>query len=312
MNPFISSSSKLILGILFLALTSCSTAQQRTISSENDLTGSAHSKSECSMNLSLNADEFQGGSLLLVNAESLETLDKNGTVATLGDLQAPFFQTGPNQFQAILAIPSIQSPGAMEVQITSMSEPNCQESIPFKVVDRTVSIKEKISVSRKFTRGRRKGIIVSQRTGRAASQLFQKVTLRKYWNGPFLPPVESHITSPFGTQRTFNRKLRTFHSGVDFHAPSGTPIHPSAAGIVVLSRRLFSTGHTIIIDHGYGVFTIYAHLSRRNVKIGSEVSTDTVIGLSGKTGRAHGAHLHWGAVVQGVKVDSLDLLKWLS
>jgi murein DD-endopeptidase MepM/ murein hydrolase activator NlpD len=76
-----------------------------------------------------------------------------------------------------------------------------------------------------------------------------------------------------------------------------------------MARDLYLTGRTIILDHGYGLFTVYAHLSRFNVKRGARVAKGDLLGLSGATGRASGPHLHWGAVVHRTKFNPMDLTR---
>ena len=92
-------------------------------------------------------------------------------------------------------------------------------------------------------------------------------------------------------------------------APVGTPIEASNRGKVVLARDMFFAGKTVSIDHGLGIFTIYAHLSDINVTEGQIISKGDVIGLSGKTGRVTGPHLHWGTIVNGMAVEGDALVK---
>jgi len=130
------------------------------------------------------------------------------------------------------------------------------------------------------------------------------------WEGPFaLPVVDGVLTSRFGTQRVFNGVMQSFHQGLDLRAPTGTPIVAPSRGKVVLAKDLFYTGNTVILDHGRGLFTVYAHLSELRVKRGQDVRTTDLLGLSGATGRASGPHLHWGALWNRVKFDPLDLVQ---
>ena len=81
--------------------------------------------------------------------------------------------------------------------------------------------------------------------------------------------------------------------------------------MVAVSRKLFFTGNTVILDHGYGLFTIYGHMSKLKVKEGQIIKKGEVLGLSGMTGRANGPHLHWGVNLHGVKVDPMVLVQTL-
>jgi len=88
-------------------------------------------------------------------------------------------------------------------------------------------------------------------------------------------------------------------------------VRAPAGGVVVMAKNLYFTGNTVLLDHGRGVITLYAHLSRLDVRKGRTVRTGDILGLAGATGRVNGPHLHWGAVVLGEKVNPLDLTKVL-
>jgi murein DD-endopeptidase MepM/ murein hydrolase activator NlpD len=91
-------------------------------------------------------------------------------------------------------------------------------------------------------------------------------------------------------------------------ASTGTPIHATNRGRVVLAKNLFFTGNTVVLDHGLGVYTIYAHLSRIDAKMGEMLNENQLVGLAGATGRVTGPHLHWSARIQGARVDPFSLL----
>lgn len=129
-----------------------------------------------------------------------------------------------------------------------------------------------------------------------------------FFKGPFELPIKSKVTSIYGTKRLFNNNKNSQHLGTDYRAKVGTPIKVSNVGKVVLAEDLFFTGNTVILDHGLGVFTMYGHLSEVSVKIGMQVKKDSVIGLSGMTGRVTGPHLHWGVKVHGHWVDGDSLI----
>lgn len=118
--------------------------------------------------------------------------------------------------------------------------------------------------------------------------------LEGLWAG-FVWPAEGPKSGVFGSQRVLNGQPRAPHLGVDIAAPEGTPVRAAASGIVRLAEPdLFFTGGTVIVDHGHGVGTIYAHLSRIDVAAGDAVSRGQTLGAIGKTGRATGPHLHLG------------------
>ena len=94
-------------------------------------------------------------------------------------------------------------------------------------------------------------------------------------------------------------------------APTGTPVKAPNAGRIVAARALFYTGNTVIVDHGLGVFSTLAHLSRIDVHEGDLVAPGELLGLVGATGRVTGPHLHWALSVSGARVDPLSLLELL-
>ena len=125
---------------------------------------------------------------------------------------------------------------------------------------------------------------------------------------PFVRPVPGDPTSEFGTRRIFNGEPRAPHPGIDLHAASGTPVLVAGPGRVALAEDLYYSGGTVIVDHGGGLFTVYAHLSKIDTKEGASVKAGDAVGLSGATGRVTGPHLHWGARVGQAIFDPRALL----
>ncbi len=117
-------------------------------------------------------------------------------------------------------------------------------------------------------------------------------------------PVTGPISGVYGSQRVLNGEPRAPHLGVDIAAPIGTPIHADSAGTVTLAEHdLYFTGGTLIIDHGYGLSSIYQHMSRLDVTVGQHVEQGEVVGAVGATGRVTGPHLHWGMNWYDVAID---------
>jgi hypothetical protein len=129
----------------------------------------------------------------------------------------------------------------------------------------------------------------------------------RYWTAPFFRPVKGKMLSRFGLYRTFNGNVAARHTGLDFRAWLGTPVHAMAAGRVVLVHRFYYGGNSVLIDHGNGFFTMSCHLSETKVKEGAMVEAGQVVGKSGATGRVTGAHLHLAAFVLGAVVDPQPL-----
>ncbi len=140
-------------------------------------------------------------------------------------------------------------------------------------------------------------------------ELFGQRGLR-LWDD-FIRPVSERISSVFGKRRILNGQPRAPHSGTDFRSPAGTPIHAMSTGRVVLNDDLFYTGRTVILDHGEGLFSLYAHLSSSQVKAGELIDSGGVVGKVGSSGRSTGPHLHLTVRLLGVRVDPVLLLEAL-
>jgi murein DD-endopeptidase MepM/ murein hydrolase activator NlpD len=112
----------------------------------------------------------------------------------------------------------------------------------------------------------------------------------------------------FGTRRFFNDEPRSPHPGLDLRAAEGTPVRCSGPGTVVVADDLYYSGGTVVVDHGGGLFTLYAHLSSIDAVEGATVAAGEIVGRSGSTGRVTGPHLHWGAKIGDVPFDPRALL----
>lgn len=115
-------------------------------------------------------------------------------------------------------------------------------------------------------------------------------------------PVYGVISSPFGMRGD------GMHEGLDISAPRGTPIRAAAAGRVVELGAMGNYGLAVIIDHGQGLQTLYAHCDRLLVRRGARVEAGQVIAVVGSTGRSTGPHLHFEVIVRGERVDPLGFL----
>lgn len=129
------------------------------------------------------------------------------------------------------------------------------------------------------------------------------------FRGPFARPAEGPISGVYGSQRILNGEPRAPHVGLDIAGPEGAPVRVPAAGVVRLADPdLFFTGGTVIVDHGHGVCTLYAHLSAIDVAPGDRLAAGTPLGRIGKTGRVTGPHLHFAVYWRGVALDPAGIL----
>ena len=128
----------------------------------------------------------------------------------------------------------------------------------------------------------------------------------------FCSPVgvgwESRVTSEFGYRRDpFTGETRG-HTGMDLAVPTGTPIRAALPGTVTVSRYDSGYGYYVMIDHGNGLSTLYAHNSRLVARVGDTVSTGDIVSVSGSTGRSTGPHLHFEVRVNGERTDPRSYL----
>ncbi|MCD8315761.1 MAG: M23 family metallopeptidase, partial [Firmicutes bacterium] len=120
-----------------------------------------------------------------------------------------------------------------------------------------------------------------------------------------LPTQYTTITSYFGARPDPFTGAASNHGAIDIYAPSGTDIYAAASGTVILSQSYSTYGNCIIIDHGNGIFTLYAHASKLLVSVGDTVTQGQVIAYVGMTGRATGYHLHFEVRLGSTRVDPL-------
>ncbi|MBF0099010.1 MAG: M23 family metallopeptidase [Magnetococcales bacterium] len=147
-----------------------------------------------------------------------------------------------------------------------------------------------------------------ERESRAITATYERRGGRFGYDAGFQQPVQGRFSGVFGSRRVLNGKPRKPHNGVDIAAPQDTPVVAAAAGVVALvGVDYFFTGNTLVLDHGHGVVTLYAHLASMAVQEGQWVAAGQVVGAVGMSGRATGPHLHWGALVRQQRVDPLML-----
>lgn len=167
---------------------------------------------------------------------------------------------------------------------------------------------QRLTVEEKYVKPSKEAAERIERERRLLDALYAKRSVRPPLAAPFAKPVPGDPTSAFGLRRFFNGEPRAPHSGLDLRAPTGTPVKASGPGEVAFAGDLYFSGKAVVLDHGGGLFTIYAHLSRIDVAAGDEVGRGEVVGLSGATGRVTGPHLHWGTRVGSTVVDPRALL----
>lgn len=150
---------------------------------------------------------------------------------------------------------------------------------------------------------------IDQKT-QSLQDLISKVAARlDYLNSiPSAYPVYGTITSPFGMRKSPFGYGSEFHPGIDISVPVGTPVKAAGKGVVTYAGWLTGYGNAVIIDHGYGIESVYGHNSEILVKVGQSVKRGDIIAKSGNTGRSTGPHVHFEVRVNGNPVDPMKYL----
>jgi len=220
----------------------------------------------------------------------------------------PVVPVGPQQFRALIGIDLDATPGSHRVTITAGSGERHVETMYQLVVKPRRFPTRRLEVDEAFVNpppGARERI---EREAQQLARLWEQSAPEALWTGRFIKPVPDRANSSFGTRSIFNGVPRSPHSGTDFLSPAGTPIKAPNAGRVMLAADLYFSGNTIVVDHGLGVVSLFAHLSTFAVHEGQLVETGQMLGAVGATGRVTGAHLHWALHVNGARVDPLSLV----
>ena len=134
------------------------------------------------------------------------------------------------------------------------------------------------------------------------------------WKGKFGYPVKQPVViSGFGKKRIYymnhERSMTRYHRGIDFKGEVGDPVFAPGDGVAVFAEERITTGNTLVIDHGQGVFSLFFHLDSISILSGTPMKKGSRVAEIGSTGITEGSHLHWGVLVDGVYVDPIDWVK---
>lgn len=251
------------------------------------------------MRLAFTPKRVGPGDLLLVTVKNA-TGPVEGTFAG----RKIFFHRSGANYQALIGIDLNKEPGQYPLELASNG----------RSLHRMVRVSKKIYPLQRLTLPEDKVILSPENEARVEREQKKMATIWPVdslllWNGNFIDPLPGkEITTLFGMRRIINNIPKNSHTGVDLSAEEGEPVRAPNDGVVVLNEEQFYSGNSVVLDHGQGIYTMFFHLSRSNVVYGQAVLKGDVIGLTGSTGRVTGACLHWGARVQGARVDPLELI----
>jgi murein DD-endopeptidase MepM/ murein hydrolase activator NlpD len=199
--------------------------------------------------------------------------------------------TKPGRYEVLVKIPDSSSEKKLEVEIREKDYGVRRLTLPKNMVDLDPDTLQRVR--------KESGLMIS---------LWEAQPSIPRWNGPFLRPISGEVQGPFGQRSIINNQPRAPHSGIDLKAEKGTPIKAMNHGRVVLTGDHFFSGLSVVIDHGGGIQSMYFHLDRILVQKEEMVAKGHIIGIVVSTGRATGAHLHWGIRINGARIDPLQLI----
>lgn len=269
--------------------------------------------------LKMTAPESAQGSLLLAEIRSVKPL---GEIAgKWSERDVPFWQEREKEhgassgdvWRALLGV-DLEKPAGkytflVMAQTQSGERVNCAATVEVKEGHFAT---ENLTVKKQFVEPNPEQLARAEAETKRLREIYDRVTPERLWAGKFRVPLDGVFAGTnFGRRRVLNGKPGSPHGGVDFPAPTGTPVHAAQSGRVVLAEELFFSGNTVIVDHGLGIYTFYCHFSEINAKVGDSVEAGTVLGKVGATGRVTGPHLHWGLSVERARVNALDIVKVL-
>lgn len=231
----------------------------------------------------------------------------------LGSEKVHFYQGENGVLTALVGADLEAKPGSAKILVRGAAHTGAPWETQIALRIKTKAFKsESFSVAQEFDQLSAEVLDRIRREQELFARAFSASAPARRWFGPFLSPVARETTSPFGYRRVINGMSRAPHTGVDLKAAMETPVLAANHGRVALLGDYFFSGKSVVLDHGGGLFTVYFHLSEFKADEGAEVKKGDVIALSGMTGRVTGPHLHWGARMNGARIDPYQLVDKLN
>jgi murein DD-endopeptidase MepM/ murein hydrolase activator NlpD len=254
----------------------------------------------------VDARAFQPGEVMSVTVDAV-----TGGIAprvTAFGRQAPMFPISPGGWRALVGIDLDVKPGPYDVVVDTGQPDRPSRTIETVRILRKTFQTRRLTVAEAYVNPPADLLTRIEAEAARLNRIFTDDATPRLWSGPFVRPVSDPANSAFGSRSILNGQPRSPHGGTDFLSEAGTPVHAPNSGHVVLVEDLYYTGNTVVIDHGQGLVSLFAHLSAVHVQPGQDVKTGDTIGLVGATGRVTGPHLHWTVRLGTARVDPLSLV----
>jgi len=258
-----------------------------------------------SISVSVSARSVQPGELVLVN---IKTPANTQSVHVSGiGREFPAFSESPIEWRVLVGIDLDVKAGRYDLSVVAGPAGTDQTTYRLVVAPKKFATRQ-LTVDPAFVNPPAEAQARIQADAERLNRVWASSSPVRLWSGKFVRPVEAPANSAFGTRSVFNGEPRSPHGGADFSSLPGTPVAAPNAGRIVVAADLYFTGNTVVIDHGLGLFSLFAHLQSMDVKEGDTVVTGQVVGKVGATGRVTGPHLHWTVRVNDARVDPMSLL----
>jgi len=250
------------------------------------------------------------GSVVLVEVRAAAPLE--GLRGQWGGRPVHFWSDGTpgGAHRALIGVDMNRVPGKARFGLVAERDGKQVQCDATLTVEKTEFAVERLRLPKRFVELSPEDQARAECEGKRLQEILAGVSPVRLWTGGFVSPVgDVPASGNFGKRRILNNQPRSPHSGEDFPAPAGASVQAAQRGRVALADDLFFSGQTVILDHGLGLFTYYAHLEKIEVAEGEVVEAGAVLGRVGATGRVTGAHLHWAARVNQARVNPLELIR---
>ena len=245
------------------------------------------------------------GDVILIRIQGVASMP----TGKLGGVRQLAFFPGLGGYWALAALEMEQPPGEVAVSITEPSETSEGEITGTVTVVEPSFNRRELTVASRFIHPSAAARRWLAEDHAAFERVYDRPLEPPLFTQNFRWPRRSTVTAHFGDLRLLNGAKDSQHYGVDLTGRTGAPVSSANEGEVVLVRRCFASGNTVVIYHGAGLFTAYFHLSQMSAAVGQRVRQGQIIGAVGRTGRVTGPHLHWAAKVDKLYVDPESLLR---
>ena len=251
------------------------------------------------------ARSVQPGEALILTLTTSDPVDEVRVSAFGHDLKP--FRTNPTQWRVLIGIDLDTKPGRYDVAISAGPTETDRITHLLTVRPKTFPTRQ-LKVDPAFVNPPAEAVARIRDDAERLNGVWASSSATRLWSGPFVRPVPDAANSAFGSRSVFNGEPRSAHGGADFSSPAGTPVKAPNDGRIALAGDLYFTGNTVVIDHGGGLFSLFAHLRAISVRESEPVKAGVVVGEVGATGRVTGPHLHWTVRANDARVDPLSLL----